>query len=117
MHSRIVSRSSTSLLDRISVIRFALSVKGNAGSSDHDVYATNIAVLQFKHAMTERRISGEPSPQARVYVGSKTEVSMKSYRLLAVFMLGLLGAVSLAHAADEPDLIFKRSTVFKWISP
>jgi CreA protein len=24
---------------------------------------------------------------------------------------------SLAHAADEPDLIFRRSTVFKWISP
>ena len=22
-----------------------------------------------------------------------------------------------AHAADEPDLIFKRSTVFKWLSP
>ena len=24
---------------------------------------------------------------------------------------------SLAYAADEPDLIFRRSTVFKWISP
>jgi CreA protein len=58
----------------------------------------------------------EPSPQARVYVGSKTEVSMKSYRLLTI-LLGVLGAISLAHAADEPDLIFKRSTVFKWISP
>ena len=24
---------------------------------------------------------------------------------------------SLAYAADEPDLIFRRSTVFKWVSP
>ena len=24
---------------------------------------------------------------------------------------------SLAYAADEPDLIFRRSTVFKWLSP
>jgi CreA protein len=66
--------------------------------------------------MTERCISGEPSSQMRVYVRSETEVSMKSYRLLTI-LLGLLGAISLAHAADEPDLIFKRSTVFKWISP
>ncbi len=25
--------------------------------------------------------------------------------------------LSMARAADEPDLIFKRSTVFKWVSP
>jgi CreA protein len=32
----------------------------------------------------------------------------------------LLAPISLAtpgHAADEPDLIFKRSTVFKWLTP
>ena len=32
----------------------------------------------------------------------------------------LLVPISLAapgHAADEPDLIFKRSTVFKWLTP
>lgn len=28
-----------------------------------------------------------------------------------------LGMASVAHAADEPDLIFRRSTVFKWLSP
>jgi CreA protein len=28
-----------------------------------------------------------------------------------------LSVCSPAHAADEPDLIFRRSTVFKWISP
>ena len=34
----------------------------------------------------------------------------------AVLALAWLG-VSAAFAADEPDLIFKRSTVFKWLSP
>jgi CreA protein len=40
-------------------------------------------------------------------------------RSLALLVgLGLLGGAATAvHAADEPDLIFKRSTVFKWISP
>ena len=42
-------------------------------------------------------------------------------RQLAI-VLGLLvgfvtAAHTAAHAADEPDLIFKRSTVFKWVSP
>src|SRR5574337_1855049 len=38
-------------------------------------------------------------------------------------MLAVAGAMlvlliaSAAHAADEPDLIFRRSTVFKWVSP
>ena len=35
---------------------------------------------------------------------------------LAVFAL-LLGSLSPAHAADEPDLIFRRSTVFNLLSP
>jgi catabolite regulation protein CreA len=38
----------------------------------------------------------------------------------AAFVLaGTLGALSgsRAGAADEPDLIFKRSTVFKWLTP
>jgi hypothetical protein len=36
-----------------------------------------------------------------------------------VLMLGSLCAFqsSPSHAADEPDLIFKRSTVFKWVTP
>ncbi|RAI45645.1 CreA family protein [Rhodoplanes roseus] len=38
--------------------------------------------------------------------------------VLAGLVLGLgLAAVSPAVAADEPDLIFRRSTVFKWLSP
>ena len=40
-------------------------------------------------------------------------------RLGAAVMLVLLVAAAppAAYAADEPDLIFKRSTVFKWLSP
>jgi CreA protein len=36
---------------------------------------------------------------------------------LALFFLLLVAPVSSASAADEPDLIFRRSTVFKWVSP
>src|SRR5260370_40110198 len=39
----------------------------------------------------------------------------KPWALLAI-ALGLW-PVSQAFAADEPDLIFRRSTVFKWVSP
>ena len=37
-------------------------------------------------------------------------------RVVAVIAFVLL-PISFAAAADEPDLIFKRSTVFKWLSP
>lgn len=36
--------------------------------------------------------------------------------VLLVAMLSILGGAA-AIAADEPDLIFRRSTVFKWVSP
>ena len=41
------------------------------------------------------------------------------FRRLCVLLTLLLvpAAMSSARAADEPDLIFKRSTVFKWLSP
>ena len=41
-------------------------------------------------------------------------------RPVAAAVLGILLCVlagSVAGAADEPDLIFRRSTVFKWLSP
>ena len=48
----------------------------------------------------------------------------KKWRNLALAVLGLLvwqtslvWQASPAAAADEPDLIFRRSTVFKWVSP
>ena len=40
---------------------------------------------------------------------------LKSWILALLASAVLMG--STAFAADEPDLIFRRSTVFKWISP
>lgn len=39
------------------------------------------------------------------------------HRLLLTMLLATVTALSGAEGAEEPDLIFKRSTVFKWISP
>lgn len=36
---------------------------------------------------------------------------------LALLLLALAVPAASAQAADEPDLIFRRSTVFKWMSP
>ena len=36
---------------------------------------------------------------------------------LAFLVLLLVLPANIALAADEPDLIFRRSTVFKWLSP
>jgi catabolite regulation protein CreA len=36
--------------------------------------------------------------------------------VIASFMVAL-GAISDADSADEPDVIFRRSTVFKWLTP
>src|SRR5882672_8583065 len=42
----------------------------------------------------------------------------KTWRNLALTVLALtLWQTGPAAAADEPDLIFRRSTVFKWLSP
>jgi CreA protein len=37
--------------------------------------------------------------------------------ILAGALTVLLGALAPARAADEPDLLFRKSTVFKWFSP
>jgi CreA protein len=70
-----------------------------------------------------------PPGRSRTYMGraTPTEISMTSktlslydIRLRSLALLAfvvLLWPVSQAFAADEPDLIFRRSTVFKWISP
>jgi CreA protein len=48
---------------------------------------------------------------------------MSEYLLRSVFLALLVGFLAHAlqlratYAADEPDLIFKRSTVFKWVTP
>ncbi len=38
---------------------------------------------------------------------------------LSVFLaaFAVMFSLTAAHAADQPDLIFKKSTVFKWLSP
>ena len=43
----------------------------------------------------------------------------RAYFSIAAFALfaAMAGLSMPAHAADEPDLIFRRSTVFKWLSP
>jgi CreA protein len=48
-----------------------------------------------------------------------TEIAMMPAVLRSLtLLLGLFaGTATAAFAADEPDLIFKRSTVFKWVSP
>ena len=47
---------------------------------------------------------------------SQYDVKWRVGALLAVVFTSLWFAVP-ANAADEPDLIFRRSTVFKWLSP
>jgi len=53
----------------------------------------------------------------------RRSVPLIALALLALVSLVLVSVAALvigprpAHAADEPDLIFKRSTVFKWLSP
>jgi CreA protein len=42
---------------------------------------------------------------------------MKWKRLVLTVLVTTLVAGSAAFAADEPDLIFRRSTVFKWLTP
>lgn len=46
---------------------------------------------------------------------SPDDTRWRSWALLLV--VSALWPGSLAYAADEPDLIFRRSTVFKWVSP
>ena len=47
---------------------------------------------------------------------SPYDVKWRLWALLVLAWLSVWPAVP-AHAADEPDLIFRRSTVFKWLSP
>jgi CreA protein len=48
-----------------------------------------------------------------------TPAVLRSLALVRLaLLLGLVGSTATgAFAADEPDMIFKRSTVFKWVSP
>ncbi len=47
---------------------------------------------------------------------SSTRLAVRRGALMAAATAAVL-TVSAARAADEPDVIFKRSTVFKWLTP
>jgi CreA protein len=49
-------------------------------------------------------------------LGSNFRFGWLRHGALALLAVAI-GTASVAHAADEPDLIFRRSTVFKWLSP
>ena len=49
-------------------------------------------------------------------IGLSFRFGWKQFAALAL-VATTLGVGTMAHAADEPDLIFRRSTVFKWLSP
>jgi len=49
-------------------------------------------------------------------IGSSFRCGWMRAAALALVAMAI-GAGSIAQAADEPDLIFRRSTVFKWLSP
>ncbi|EJW09526.1 hypothetical protein A33M_1219 [Rhodovulum sp. PH10] len=54
-----------------------------------------------------------PSPSSRIVAAP----ARRAVLLAALTAALSLAAVAPAPAADEPDLIFRRSTVFKWFSP
>jgi CreA protein len=56
-----------------------------------------------------------PPVDNRQGVAMSKSFSPKSVCLLSLLFAGLV--VTPVHAADEPDLIFKRSTVFKFLTP
>src|SRR5262245_33148426 len=43
--------------------------------------------------------------------------TFRCYSTALLTVIGVLIALAPLHAADEPDLIFRRSTVFKWLTP
>src|SRR5258708_6452012 len=44
-------------------------------------------------------------------------ISLRTVRLCTALAIATAALVTAARAADEPDLIFKRSTVFKLLTP
>jgi CreA protein len=69
-------------------------------------------------------VIGKPTPVRRcleMSMSLRTQIVDRHHgpvkQLLLVLLAALLWSASAALAADEPDLIFRRSTVFKWVSP
>jgi CreA protein len=55
-------------------------------------------------------------PSARSYLG-KACLRKACGLALAAALMTAFALVPMARSADEPDLIFRRSTVFKWLTP
>jgi CreA protein len=66
----------------------------------------------------EERVGTAHQPAG--YLLPSKDSSMNRFQTRAALCAAFVLAVSLAvpaHANDDPDLIFKRSTVFKWLTP
>jgi CreA protein len=50
-------------------------------------------------------------------VHSRTKVGKARNLTITATFIAAFALVPIARSADEPDLIFKRSTVFKWLTP
>jgi CreA protein len=48
---------------------------------------------------------------------SRTSIGKVCSLAIAATFMTAFAVVSISRAAEEPDLIFKRSTVFKWLTP
>lgn len=55
-------------------------------------------------------------PSSRSFLGKACRHKACGLALASAFMAAF-ALVPIARGADEPDLIFKRSTVFKWLTP
>jgi CreA protein len=63
----------------------------------------------------ELQIGGTREVFMTIQTGSECDTRRRPWALVLLALALTIGSPALA--ADEPDLIFRRSTVFKWISP
>jgi CreA protein len=52
-----------------------------------------------------------------MYQSSRSDIGRACCLSIAVALTAAFAFVPVARSADEPDVIFKRSTVFKWLTP
>jgi CreA protein len=81
------------------------------------------AIRHFSELLIAVRIALRLTPESDLRAGESWSLSMTNRisKRRASALIGVLALAGLAaspgRAADEPDLIFKRSTVFKWLTP
>ena len=52
-----------------------------------------------------------------MYQSSRSDIGRVCCLRIAAAFIAAFAFVPVARSADEPDVIFKRSTVFKWLTP